>query len=346
MDDLVESSRAIISNLVKEERTYYLIENYLIQPPVDGEPSEYCACDVSTRALQMLNECALLVTDPVAQIEDTEKTGTFPVSPRSVVRFPRHELKKSWSESTMGSNCCANCGKAVSEETPSVQNDLCSSLKDWRERLFDWSMTFCNDQGVPDQSEVVGLAFSILDRYLFCLSRNQEDSDIETMTYADFMLLSMTTLFMASNLVEDKSSALTVDDLINRSPPLYSAQDIIVTENEIAGTLQDRLIAPTALTFCRQMLNLLPRQGGLCWGKLESYCAKLIEITTAEVSFISYPAHIVAVAALELAARRLKVSEAKIEFMKNSLEGIIDTLGDESQVPMVYAQLQRESRHL
>ena len=90
MDDLVESSRAIISNLVKEERTYYLIENYLIQPPVDGEPSEYCACDVSTRALQMLNECALLVTDPVAQIEDTEKTGTFPVSPRSVVKFPRH----------------------------------------------------------------------------------------------------------------------------------------------------------------------------------------------------------------------------------------------------------------
>jgi hypothetical protein len=189
---------------------------------------------------------------------------------------------------------------------------------------------------ISDRSAVVALSLSLLDRYL--AQDLSSDNVAESTTQEEFRLLGMTTLYLAVRLVEGQ--ILTIDDLVMESRGFYSAQDFIVTENEILTALQSWLNPPTAIAYCRLMLTL-PQDGRQIWAELENCCTDLTEIALANVSFVTYKASVVALASIVLAARLRGISEDEIEHFVGNLEEIIKTDTHDSEFQRVYCQLER-----
>jgi hypothetical protein len=337
----MESAQESISVMIEQEEKYSRCRNYKLG--LHPTPS-FCTCETSQRGLHFLQECAMVVTDlahqPIKTVPSSPRSalGKFTSGVSSVQDFMYLSTRSS---STLSSNdlCCV-CSKPCQQEPPFPPCPSEDSLQFWHEQMFEWSCTVADSYDISDRSGVVALSFSLLDRYL--AQDLSSDDGAESTTHEEFRLLGMTTLYLAVRQMEGYK--LTIDDLVMESRGFYSAQDIIVMENEILAALQSCLNPPTAIAYCRLMLLALPEDGRQIWAEVEHCCIGLTEIAAANVAFVAYKASAVALASIVLAARLRGISEDEIEHFVGNLEEIIKTDIHDSEFQRVYCQLERVLR--
>uniref|UniRef100_A0A7S2HG49 Cyclin-like domain-containing protein n=2 Tax=Helicotheca tamesis TaxID=374047 RepID=A0A7S2HG49_9STRA len=168
----------------------------------------------------------------------------------------------------------------------------CEQLSTWRAQMCSWSYAVIDSYGFD--RETVAIAFSILDRYVAM------DEEPETITKADFQLMSMTALYTATKIMEvDK--LLSTDSLLEMSQGSVLPQDVAEMELKILNALEWRLNSPTAMAFVREFLVLLPlsEERKQC---MLSMTFHLTELAVVDSFFIPFSSSSIAAAALLVAA--------------------------------------------
>lgn len=128
-----------------------------------------------------------------------------------------------------------------------------------REKLADWCLQvidFCEMN-----RETVSIAFSYLDRYL-CTSAGKKARTVKS----QFRLACMTCFYTAIKVHE--RTAMNPAVFMKLSEGTYNQDDFEQMEREILSSLKWRMHPPTAMSFVRYMLNLLPK-GCLSKGQID-----------------------------------------------------------------------------
>jgi hypothetical protein len=317
--------------MVKQEDKYYRYRNYLVSD--DHLASPCCTCKDSQRALHLLEECAMLVTDLTCLRNKPKADIIRSPSAVSVLHFEK-------SHGNSPSLCCV-CHKPLHQEKSFPPED---SLRFWREQMFEWACMVVDSYELMDRTGVVALSFSLLDRYV--AHELQTGGAKKTIKSKDFQLFSITTLYIAMKFLEGRK--LTMDSLVGMSLGFYKTQDFVETEQAIYTALEWRLNAPTAISYCRLMLDALlsekdckSRCGRRQRADLENCCATLTEIAVLDVSLMAYTSSVVAMASIALAARLHGLPKCEITKFISDMDDLIETSGYDSEFQRVYRHLER-----
>ena len=127
---------------------------------------------------------------------------------------------------------------------------LVPTLQDWRAQIAEWFFKVADSLSMS--REIVSVAISYLDRYLSTL----ETDAVLSLSRRRFQVVSLTCLYLATKLYDHK--ILPPVSIVNLSRGSFTASDIEDTERVVLAALGWRLSPPTALTFVRHFLLLLP----------------------------------------------------------------------------------------
>ena len=314
--------------MIRQESGPYLLQNYMENELSSSDNENHCSCDRSELALHTLQECAKIVTDlssrPLSKEPyPTKAVGKSP-SAVSVRDFYQHPPTTSMANSF---SCCTVCRKPMEQELAHTQRQQPQygsqtppedSFAFWRQQMFDWTCVVIDSYGIADRSEVIAVAFSVLDRYV----AHELHQATVPITRDDFQLFGMTALYIAIKLLQGRNK-LSIDALVLMSRGFYSHKDVVATENDMLKALQWRLHAPTPIAYCRLLCDML-QVSASSEDRLQRCCAYLTELAVSDASFVGCKASMVALAAIVLAARLDNtISDRQIHDFVASLQGLM-----------------------
>ncbi len=307
----MDTAQDTITAMMQREEIAYRRRDYI------QASNSKCACgtimtESQQAALHLLEECAWMVTDPMAS----------PVAKATVNKVPSVTCVQDFEEKSRLENTCT-CAQHY-PHYPSTD-----SLQFWREQMFDWSCMVADSYGVIDRTAVIANSFHLLDRYV----DSELSSNSLPITREDFQLFSMTCLYISIKIMDGHK--LTVDALVLMSRGFYKPQDIIATENDILKTLQWKVTPPTTIEYCRLLWEFFPTNQS--WNEFEALCATIAEVSVASASFLECRNSVVALAVLVLCARYRGYSESSVQELLNRVQSFMKV--DEKEYAKVYRQL-------
>ena len=306
----MDSAQDTITAMMQREEKAYRRRDYM------QATNSKCSCGAVSEsqqaALHLLEECAWMVTDPVAS----------PISKSTVNKVPSVTCVQDFEEKSRLENICS----CVRQYPPYPSTD---SLQFWREQMFDWSCMVADSYGVMDRTAVIANSFHLLDRYV----DSELTSNSLPITREDFQLFSMTCLYISIKILDGQK--LNVDALVLMSRGFYKPQDIVATENDILKTLNWQVTPPTTVAYCRLLWEFFTTDQS--WGELEALCATIAEVSVASASFLECRNSVVALAVLVLSARYRGYSESSIQELMNRVQPFMAV--HESEYVEVYRQL-------
>lgn len=134
-------------------------------------------------------------------------------------------------------------------QRPTASAPLHSVDVDCRSKMVSWCfqvVDFCKFQ-----RETVSIAINYLDRYMASPASGLAHTDRKT-----FQLCAMTCLYTAVKIHEPEAMDPKLVSTLSRGT--YSPQEVEVMEAQILGALEWRMNPPTALSFVRMFLDILP----------------------------------------------------------------------------------------
>ena len=162
----MDSAQDTITAMMQREEKAYRRRDYM------QATNSKCSCGAVSEsqqaALHLLEECAWMVTDPVAS----------PISKSTVNKVPSVTCVQDFEEKSRLENICS----CVRQYPPYPSTD---SLQFWREQMFDWSCMVADSYGVMDRTAVIANSFHLLDRYV----DSELTSNSLPITREDFQLL-------------------------------------------------------------------------------------------------------------------------------------------------------------
>lgn len=120
--------------------------------------------------------------------------------------------------------------------------------------------------------ETVGLAMSLLDRYL---STSTDGAKQALADKHNFQLAAITTYYIAVKINEPVQ--LSIEMLVKLCRGFYESAAIVSMEQDILFSLEWRISAPTPLDFMRQILALLPIDEKCIVGNAEIHIASVVK---------------------------------------------------------------------
>lgn len=291
----MESSRDHLEAMVRQEEKFYQCGDYL---EVDYQPEP-------VSPLHVIEQCSLLVTDvrsePQPEIDSLR-------SPAQANEFP----------SPRTSFCdLPSFSEAKTASRPPIE---LAFLDSWRQQMLDWAFSVTETFSID--REIVEVAFSIVDRYLWIeLERDQNFS----VCREDFQLYCMVSMYIAIKALVPVRK-LTVDTLIDMSQGFYSAEAIIFQEQQMLTTLDWHVHPPTVMDFCRTYMTLFPRSLS---HEIEENCHFIAELSLGDVFFLSKASSLVALATILLVIQRCGVSVDDTHGFLENVRGLINIQSNE-----------------
>jgi Cyclin, N-terminal domain len=251
----------------------------------------------SSTPLNVIEECAKLVTDPLfANIGKIEQELSSPNDVRS-----RTEQTKS-SEPVALLN--------VSSEIHLIPS--------WRSQMCSWAYSVVDTFGFSRHT--VAICFDILDRFLAkeCLKE-------ASLTRQDFQLVSMTALYLAVK-VNESGERLCMETLIDMSRGYFSIEDFEVAEMDMVDSLQWRLSPPTANCFLLELRKQYHKDMSEEW---ISFCEDILEASVADAYCVPRKGSQLAVAAILLSGGKCGVPQEELDLFCDTIKNIVDVNDDE-----------------
>lgn len=289
--------------LLKQER-HYMCPDYLAH-----ETRPNASTDL---VHSLLEEISSLVTDPSVAAVSPPPSPPRSRSPSAVTKSPSQDSLREVAKHV---------------DPPVAAED--QSFSFWRRQMFQWTCTVVD--GFSLDRQVIPVAFNMLDRYIAL-------QDKRAVTRDDFQLYSMTSLYMATKILEPCPLRIGLDALVEMSRGCYSVHDITQTERDMLAQLEWRVNPPTAAAFCDLIWSLFPVAP--TW-QMTSTCEHLLEAAIADPFFLSCPSSLVGLAAVLFAAFLHGSSEeAATELLTSRLEGLISCRNN-PELYRIYHELEK-----
>jgi len=207
-----------------------------------------------------------------------------------------------------------------------------------RKLMVNWCFTVVDAFALS--RETVGVAMSILDRYLS--SGKGKSIDALKCTQA-FQRSAITSLFMAIKIHEP--SVLGIKLLVKLCRGVYTERDIVATESEILFALDWRVYASSTspMEYVRHLVQLLPEIADVADNILEN-AARRMDVATSDVYFSTCRASSVGVACLAGALDDMSMmSPLDTEALWRALSSLLDWDIASNEIRRVEKRLNVES---
>ncbi|KAL7576002.1 hypothetical protein ACA910_000789 [Epithemia clementina (nom. ined.)] len=325
-----------------------------------AEPVSSPSVTTPTMVHLLLNECASLVTDPITRItsdyEEQRIWGTWNDyslnSPSCVIHgfahYPVHDpnsLKVSPTNESSSSSQQENRTilRSPREAAPLSEDDEYipsnPEMMHWRLQMFDWVCLVVEHSRIG-RSSVLATAFNLLDRYTALKMKHRN-----IVTQEDYQLYAMTALYIAVKVLEPYPHVMGVETFSGMSRDFYQPQDIAITELEMLSALQWRTTPPTAIDFCRELVESLMPDADESGVDMEQIYPTICDVSVADPSFLNFSTSVVAVAALLHAARLTgRTRREQVCLKKGALEALGLGKVDKSELlalELVYEKIER-----
>lgn len=310
MADHVEDIKSQLSVMLQQERMHYKCFDYISSQQRNVVEQEF-DCTIE----EYENK---IIVRPRYDWESSEK------SPRTVVKSASIQdvtvLHTNYEES------------GLSQPIDHYEQ----SFAFWRQQMFDWACMVVENFHIDRLA--VALSFNLLDRFV---AREIQSPYSPPVTRDDYQLFSMVCLYIASKTVDSFPCKLNLQALVDMSRSFYSKEVIEATEIEICNGLNWFLNPPTAIAYCRLLLDLFPPNALTKMSKqMAITAATLTEIAVSDPFFLSSKPSLVAVAALIHAAHMDGIPNIYIMEFCGNIEDLI-YVENNSEFNSVFLQLER-----
>lgn len=319
MTDQVEEIKCQLAVMIQQERIHYQCCDYVSSQHQIITSTEQLLFDTSLTEFENNNQ---IIVRPYRDWEISEKTS--PKSScvvKSVSVQDVKELHYNYDQSGLNQP---------------IIDQYKQSFGYWRQQMFDWSFMVVENFRIDRLA--VALSFNLLDRFV---AREIQSPYTPPVTRDDYQLFSMVCLYIASKTVDSFPCKLNIQALVDMSRNFYTKEVIESTELEICNGLNWFLNPPTAIGYCRLMLDLFPSSALKGMSKqMAITTTTLTEIAVSDHFFLTFKPSLVAVAALIHAAHMDGIPNTYImEFCLN-LEDFI-TVENNADFNAVFLQLEK-----
>jgi Cyclin, N-terminal domain/Cyclin, C-terminal domain len=200
-----------------------------------------------------------------------------------------------------------------------------------RNKMCEWSyqiVDFCQFR-----RESVDVAMNYLDRYL------QTTSGLDALQCRHmYQLVAMTCLYCAIKIHERHALSPLVVSQLSRG--VYSPTDIMETEAKLLHALQWQMHPPTAFSFVRELISVVPTQyiSDFLKGKMLGIAQKQTEFAVADYRFIEVPMSTIAHGAIMNSLECCYVTSDALSIVRGIISSAIDLLHTEDRL-VVQTQL-------
>eukprot|EP00977_Amphora_coffeiformis_P018685 scaffold6655_cov169-Amphora_coffeaeformis.AAC.2 len=214
----------------------------------------------------------------------------------------------------------------ASPQRPTANAPLHAVDVDCRSKMVSWCfqvVDFCKFQ-----RETASIAINYLDRYMTTPASALAHTDRKT-----FQLFAMTCLYTAVKIHEPEAMDPKLVSTLSRGT--YTPQEVEAAEAQILGALEWRMNPPTALSFVRMFLDILP--AGFLTSAQQETAYELskfqTELAVNEYDFLSVRPSVVAYSALVNALESISLDE---KLMGRISDGLAESVKINTQADKIF----------